>query len=278
MKNTKLTFQWIRNLTEVTQTLLRNTPRIWELARFQFSIMYRDANLDMLWAILSPLTQIGVYWFVFSIGLRYTGTMGEYPYLVWMVCGIVAWNLLSKAVLTGAGELRAQKGLISKVSIPPYLLLASKEMALFINSIPMTLIMFLLMWSNGWRPDIFAWNLLYYILCSVCFGMASSMLFSVLTLMANDFRRFLQAALRVIFFLTPIIWNPKGDMPQWFQIMRKVNPFDYIVWGYRNSLLYHMNFWENMQGLLAFWILTLAMYAIGCQWQSRVREGIADFL
>ena len=190
-------FQWLINIWinvwTVTVTLLRDIPRVWELARFEFTLQYRDSHLGLVWAILSPLTQIGVYWFTFGIGLRHGSPMGEYPFIVWLVCGMTAWNHLSKGILGGAGELRAKQSLISKVSIPPYLLLVSQEVAFLMDQIMRLLIMFLLMVANGWRPDRYALNLCYYIFCSLCFCVASSTVFSVLTLIAADFRRLLES-------------------------------------------------------------------------------------
>ena len=68
----KSPFQWLMNIFEITWTLLKNTSRIWELARFEFSLQYRDSRLGGLWAILTPLMQISIYWLVFGIGNLYS--------------------------------------------------------------------------------------------------------------------------------------------------------------------------------------------------------------
>ena len=278
MEERKNPFQWLINIWTVTITLLRNTPRVWELARFEFTLQYRDSRLGMVWAILSPLTQIGVYWFTFGIGLRHGSPMGGYPYVVWLVCGMTAWNHLSKGVLSGAGELRSKQGLIAKVSIPPYLLLASRALAALMDHALQIAIMFTIMVANGWRPDHYAPNLCYYIFCSFCFCIAASTIFSAFTLIAADFRRLLESAMRLLFFLSPIFWNPGDNLPAWFQILLVISPFSYIVTGYRNSLLFHQNFWQRPMETAAFWTLTVLLYLFGCQWQSKLHEKMADFI
>lgn len=274
----KSPFQWLMNIFEITWTLLKNTSRIWELARFEFSLQYRDSRLGGLWAILTPLMQISIYWLVFGIGLRGNANRDGYPYIVWLICGLTAWNYLSRCVLSGAGELRAKKGLISKIDIHPYLILASRELSLLLEHILMLIVMSLMLVANGWRPDRYAVNLIYYIFSSLCFSFALSTIFSALALLAADFRRFLGSAMRMMFFLSPTLWTPGNNLPLWFHILFRLNPFNYIVTGYRESLLYHQAFWTRPVETAVFWGITLILYGYGCQWQSRIYQELADFV
>ena len=274
----KKPFQWLTNIFEITWTLLKNTSRIWELARFEFHIQYRDSRLGLLWAILTPLTRIGVYWFVFGVGLRTGADRQGYPYIVWLVCGVSAWSYISRGILGGAAELRAKKGLIAKIDIPPYLILASKELALLMEHVMLLVIMFVIIFSNKWRPDFYAANLIYYIFCVLCFSFAAAAVFSALSLIAADFQRLLDSVMRLMFFLSPIFWSPGDNLPAWFYQFLFINPIYYIITGYRNSLLFHQNFWERSTETVAFWLVTLLFYIYGCQWQSRIHEEMADFI
>ena len=258
--------------------LLRKTFRIWSLAFFEFKLLYRDSRLGMLWAILSPLSQIGVYWFVFGIGLRVRSNMAGYPYLVWMLPGITAWYFCSKGVLTGAGELRSKLQLISKVNMPPYVLLASKIIAILLDHLILALIMFIILFANGWTPETHSWQMLYYTLSALIFMFALSMATSVLTLYANDFQRGLAAIMRLMFFMTPILWLPREDMPTWFVRVTDFNPFYYVINGYRSALLYRTDFWTDARGATVFWGTTLLLFALGCQWQTKIKNELSDFL
>ncbi len=266
------------NIKKVTVDLATNLRRIWEMSRFEFRLLYRESRLGMVWAILSPLVQIGAYWFVFGVGLRERGNIGDLPYLVWMVPGITAWFFLTKALPGGSGELRNKATMLSRVTIGPYLLLASRLLAQLFEHIGMLIIMFAILLANGWRPDVYAFNLVYYVVASFCFALAFDMVFSVLTLIAEDFKRVLSMVLRLLFFLMPILWMPEPGKMDWFFTIQKYNPLYYVVKGYRDSLLYQTPFWRDTETLLIFWAITVVLYLIGCQWQSRVRDRIADFV
>lgn len=43
--------------------------------------------------VLNPLSQIGVYWLVFGLGIRGGAPVHGVPYFVWLVCGLVTWFL-----------------------------------------------------------------------------------------------------------------------------------------------------------------------------------------
>ena len=194
------------------------------------------------------------------------------------MCGVTAWSYLSKGILSGAGELRSKLGLISKIDIPPFLLLGSKELALLMEHLVLLLVMFALMASNGWRPDRYAINLAYYLFCTLCFSFAADMIFSALALVASDFRLFLGSIMRLLFFLSPVFWTPREDLPSPIYTALLNNPFSYIITGYRNSLLYHQNFWQRPIETAIFWSITLLFYLYGCQWQNSIHERLADFV
>lgn len=270
-------FRWFDDAYDVTRTLARSLSKIWGVALFEFRIQYRDSRLGLLWAILTPLTQIGVYWFVFGVGLRGGSVRDGYPFVVWLVCGVTAWSHLSKGILGGAGELRSRQGLISKISIPPYVLLASRELKIFLDHALLLFIMFLILLSNGWRPDLHAAHLVYYLLCAVWLAFSLDMVFSALALIAADFRRLLSSAMRLLFFVSPIFWSPPDGLPPWFYTLFALDPLNYVITGYRNSLLYHQDPWERPGESLFFWAFTLVFYLIGCRYQRDIRDRVADF-
>ena len=66
--------------------------------------------------------------------------------------------------------------------------------------------------------------------------------------------------------------------PEHDQWLIKLNPVYYIIEGYRNSMIYHKWFWEDMSGTLYFWTITLIIFAIGSITFRRLRPHFADVL
>jgi lipopolysaccharide transport system permease protein/teichoic acid transport system permease protein len=79
------------------------------------------------------------------------------------------------------------------------------------------------------------------------------------------------------FWLTPIFWSIK-KVPEQYQWLIKLNPFFYIVNGYRDSLIYHKWFWEDMTLTIYFWTVTLVFLVTGTLTFKKLRPYFADVL
>ncbi|CDN44469.1 hypothetical protein BN871_EX_00050, partial [Paenibacillus sp. P22] len=51
---------------------------------------YLGSYLGIFWAFIHPAITILVFWFVFQFGFR-SVPVGDYPYVVWLISGIIAW-------------------------------------------------------------------------------------------------------------------------------------------------------------------------------------------
>ena len=58
----------------------------------------------------------------------------------------------------------------------------------------------------------------------------------------------------------------------------KLNPFYYIVEGYRDCFINHIGFWENWQMTIYFWCVALAIFGIGVFLFRRLKPHFADIL
>ncbi|MBR1451319.1 MAG: ABC transporter permease, partial [Lachnospiraceae bacterium] len=84
-------------------------------------------------------------------------------------------------------------------------------------------------------------------------------------------------ALQVGIWATPILWNITTLSPR-LRIIFKLNPMNYIVEGYRDSLIDKIWFWENFYSTAYFWILTMCVFAFGAIIFKRLKIHFADVL
>jgi len=68
-----------------------------------------------MWAFVGPLVTIAVYWFVFGIGMRANGDVNGYPYVLWMISGIIPWFLFSEILNTSSGVFYEYAYLVKKM-------------------------------------------------------------------------------------------------------------------------------------------------------------------
>jgi lipopolysaccharide transport system permease protein/teichoic acid transport system permease protein len=67
-------------------------------------------------------------------------------------------------------------------------------------------------------------------------------------------------------------------VPEKYHSLIELNPMVYIVEGYRNSMIYHKWFWEDMNMTIYFWIVTAAIFVIGGLTFKRLSHHFADVL
>lgn len=88
----------------------------------------------------------------------------------------------------------------------------------------------------------------------------------------------LQSIMRMLLYLSPILWPPTR-LPESWQTALQLNPFYYIIEGYRHSLLGQgWYFIENPMYTLYFCSVILVTFIIGAYLHVKFRSQFIDFL
>ena len=261
--------------------LFQNRKLIWKLAKNDFKTRYAGSYLGIVWAFVQPIITVLLYWFVFTIALpaRAVAVKGdiEVPYILWLIAGIVPWFFFSEALSNGTNALLEYNYLVKKVvfkiSILPIIKIIS---ALFVHAffILFTLILFL---CYGYYPDLYTLQIIYYSVCMFIFVLGLCYMTCSIIIFFRDLGQIISIALQVGIWATPILWNLNTLSPR-LRIFFKLNPMNYIVEGYRNSLIDKIWFWENFYSTAYFWILTLCVFAFGAILFKRLKVHFADVL
>ena len=74
--------------------------------------MFHEHALCVLF--VSPLLQILIYWFVFSVGLG-TQEKNGFPYHLWLMCGMMPWLALNSAILGASASIQQAASIIRNV-------------------------------------------------------------------------------------------------------------------------------------------------------------------
>ena len=72
--------------------------------------------LGYVWSILEPLAMAGVYWFVFTKLM--TRQVGEDPYIVFLLCGMLPWQWASAALRSSMKALSKDSKLVRSTNLP----------------------------------------------------------------------------------------------------------------------------------------------------------------
>lgn len=129
----------------------------------------------------------------------------------------------------------------------------------------------------GYLPDFGYLNLIYYVLYMFLFLASLALVTSVFTMVARDFQKLLSSLIRLLFYLTPILWD-MSDMPSIYQRMVQVSPVYYIVKGFRESMLYHVPFYVHWKEMIIEWVVLVVLFLAGCYLQERFRNRFRDLI
>lgn len=266
----------IANIPRQLQALFQNRRLLWQMIKQDGKNRYLGSYLGMLWAFVQPTVTILIFWFVFEVGFKAVPVEGV-PFILWLVAGIIPWFFMADAVSNATTCILESPFLVKKVVFRVELLpLVKVGSAMLVHSF-FLLLMLALFTGYGVAPTVYYLQLPYYVLASLVLTLGLSWLTSSLVLFLRDIGQLVGMVLQFGFWMTPIFWS-LSMVPESYHFILKLNPAYYIIEGYRNTMIYHIWFWED--GLLSvyYWAVALAVLFAGMEVFRRLRPHFADVL
>jgi ABC-type polysaccharide/polyol phosphate export systems, permease component len=230
-------------------TTLRVIPRIREiyahreilmnLIRKELKVKYAASILGAVWSILNPIVFLAVFSFVVAM---LTNPIPHFP--VYLLSGLLAWNLFSVALGQGARCVVDNGNLVKKVSFPREILPLSIVGVTLVDFVLQSSVLLLFMLVTGYGLHLAA-LVLYPLafLALVIFTVAMVLWISALNVRYRDIGHLIGLALLVWFWFTPIVYP--GAVAQqnlssfhgfnlwnWFLL----NPLSGIIFGFQRAL------------------------------------------
>ena len=250
---------------------------IFKMAKYDNKSKYQMHYLGVLWQFIMPIIQVGIYWFIFGVGIRSREPVGDVPFLVWLIAGLIPWFFIGPTITQASNSVYAKINLVSKMKFPVSVLPTITIVSNAFNFFVMLVIAQIVMMINGIYPTVQTIQLIYYIFASFALVYALSLLFSTLSTIARDFQNMLQSTIRLLFFLTPILWDPSRLSDLYHNIL-KLNPIYYLIIGYRNSFLSEGWIFEDITYSIYFWSFVLLVLLLGSYMHMKFRNKFIDYI
>ncbi|AGN38139.1 teichoic acids export ABC transporter permease subunit TagG [Bacillus paralicheniformis] len=275
----------MKALIRVLKEQFLSLPLIIRLAAYETKSKYQMNYLGVLWQFLNPLIQMLAYWFVFGIGIRKSSEMvtgvGEVPFIIWMLAGLIPWFFISPTILDGSNSVYKRINMVAKMNFPisslPSVAIAANLFSYFV----MMAIYVMVLLGFGIYPNLQWLEYIYYLFCMIVFMFAFSLFNSTISVLVRDYQFLLQSVTRLLFFLLPIFWDIStqlGDKHPALLNVIKLNPLFYIIDGFRNSFLGGSWFFEDATYMLYFWLFTFLLLLVGSILHMKFRDKFVDFL
>ncbi len=255
---------------------IQNIYRTFSIAKYELLADMRDSKLGIFWDFASPAIQVFTYWFVFGYVFQ-RKAVGDIPYLMWLLGGIVVWFFISPCITDGCSAIYSKTNIVTKMKFPVSILPLVVVFKKLFNQACLMVIVVAVFAFSGYYPNLYWFGLLYYTLCAILFAFSLSLTTSVLNMLARDVKKLITSCMRLLFYFTPILWE-LGSLPHWMQRVISCNPIYYIVQGYRDCFFYHKGFMAYSWAMAWFWGITLFLFVAGSCMMHKFKTRFIDMI
>lgn len=125
--------------------------RIWKLAQVDFKKRYYNDKLGLFWALLNPILQICVYWYIFGHVFKLDKIDN---YGIFLFAGIILWFAFSEASHKGLSIIKSKRYLLENIQFNKLDLFFAQVLSVFLG-VGFNLVAFLgLCLVFGYRFDL----------------------------------------------------------------------------------------------------------------------------
>ncbi len=268
----------IKSIRYVLKENFSNIYRIYSISKYELLADMRDTKLGIFWNFAGPAINILTYWFVFGFVMNRKDVDGN-PFFNWMVAGMVCWFFIRPCIVDGCNAIFSQSKMISKMKFPVSILPATVVLKELFNHLCLMIVVIGIFVVQGYYPTIHWFGLIYYCFCGFVLSWVITLVLSVLNMIARDTKKFVASIMRLLLYLTPILWPlSRFDEYPWIKTVMKANPIYYVVCGYRDCFFYHQGFWPYRYRMLCFWAIVFVLFAFGSVLMHKFKAKFADLI
>ena len=174
-----------------------------ELVKRDFKKKYKRTVLGMAWSLLSPLLMLLVMRLVFT---QFFGATMEH-YTTYLFCGNLIFACFSESTGLGMTSLLENADIFSKVNVPKYLFLLSKNIQGLINFGLTLCVFFLFCVLDG---ITFTWKLIllvYPVCCLILFNIGVGLILSALFMFFRDIQYLWSVFTQLLMYMSAIFYT-----------------------------------------------------------------------
>lgn len=211
------------------------------LAARDVRVRYKQTALGVAWAVIQPLFTMVVFTVFFGRLGGMEERTGGVPYPLFVLAGLLPWQLFSYALTQASNSLVAEQRLITKVYFPRLVV----PLAAVLSGVADFLVAFALVllgvggYALAGHPPAVGWGLLAVpglVLFAVLAALAVGLWLAALNVQYRDVRYTVPFLTQIWLFVTPIAY-PSGLVPPHLRWAYGLNPMAGVVDGFRWALV-----------------------------------------
>lgn len=213
---------------------------------------YRRSAVGPFWITASMAVQIGAMGVVFGIIFK----TSLFDYLPYLATSIILWSLVSATVIDGCKAFIESEAMIKQLDISPFVYVFRvmlRNLITLAHNIVLIPLVFLVMWHPiGWQILLLVPGLALVVLNLTWM----IVILAVLCARYRDVPQIVAAAFTIVYFVTPVMWQPSLVPSDTAHFLLGLNPFYHLLQLLRLPFLSAVPTAEN-------WYLSIAMAVVG---------------
>ena len=229
---TTVTALW-RDLREIVHEQVLYRDLLFEMAKRDLLLRYKQTLMGAAWAVFMPLTNTAVFTVIFR---RVAPIDVGIPYALFAFSGLVVWNLFASSLKFSIGSLTTNMNLVTKVYFPREIFPIASILVSLVDFAVAHIVLIGLMIYFGVAPGTSIVYLPIVLLVHVSFTTGMALLLSMCNLFYRDVKYLFDVLLMVWMFATSVLY-PVSLLGGRTAAIMQFNPMTPIVDGYRAALL-----------------------------------------
>ena len=241
--------------------------RIWTtLAWNDITQRYRRSMLGPFWLTLSTAIFVG------ALGWLYAGLMHMEikNYLPFIAVGYVVWGLQSSFMGDAGNCFPSAEGYLKQVNISKIGVVLRMVLRNFIIFLHNAVVIVAVMLIFQLLPGPYFWLIKPSLLLNIWFGVALALPLGMICTRFRDLSQMIASLISVLFFVTPIFWNP-ATASKALVAVSEVNPFSSFIATFRDPLLgYPIHVHDWIVAITCSAVMSIVAAAFFVRFRSRI--------
>ena len=250
MKRTYMT-RFLKDMQKYSGYALR-------LAKADLRTEVANSYLDWLWWMIEPFCSMLIY--ILVIGVVFKASENNFPIFIFI--GITMWSFFSRGIIGSVNTVRMNKGIITKIYMPKYILLFSK---MLVNGFKMLVsfgVVGIMMLVFGVIPSFHILGSIPILAVLFLLTLGLGMIMMHYGVFVSDLGYITGIVLNMMMYTTGTFYDIAKRFPAPYgEMLDRYNPVAFLISSMRKVLLYgEPPHW----GMLLFWaVVSLVLVAAG---------------
>jgi lipopolysaccharide transport system permease protein len=261
----------LHDLVEIGSDVWRSRDLLYQLARRDIRIRYKQAIMGLAWAVLMPLLIVTAGLLIRLAMATVSGSSLPKGAIAGIMVKSLPWAFFVGAIGTSVTSLTANMNLVSKVYFPREVLPLGTTLAQSFDSLIGAAAVTVILGFVGVRPTLaLGWVPIIAVLLFL-FTLAAALFLSCANLFFRDVKYIVQVLLMFGIFFTPVLFEP-AMLPPTAAKLAMLNPLAPLIEGLRLTIIQGHSLLEpltelNKHGVAVVWqpwyLAYSAVWAIG---------------